>query len=663
MASGFQQDSVQPASQQLLDSVVVKSPLPDPLVPIVQWLFQRPGWFMISGLVVGGLVVVALLVWVWKHRKELLHWLATRDRGVKLAMAGSLAAVFLLVAGTGFKAYHYMMHDNDFCRGCHVFVPSGKAFVRPDTGTYLLVNALEGKHDTLQCHACHAFDIKAQTKELILWMVARPEKVPNHEKVPRNVCEKCHVQGAAKATWQAIAKTAGHRAHLESDSLPLKHVECLTCHARSAHRFVPADTTCAQKGCHLTDEVKIRLGKMADQATIHCAVCHKFTKEVPLLATRDSAAGALRPAQRQCFSCHAMRQRLQEFDSSKDPHSGTCGMCHNPHAQVKPADALKSCTDAKCHADWRKQPFHVGKAHKNMVERCIVCHQPHAARVDPSDCEGCHERVRAKGQFMKGHQPPLPFDTLKALRNTSIDPSLLRHGPPGGKGDSPPEDDPPAALLGAVPAQQQQPDTFPHDRHRRLACLTCHFSKSGHGGLTFKPPRGCQICHHQTSDTLKCEKCHDAEQMREKAVTATISVKASGKEDAPRRTREVSFSHEVHTKEKKCTDCHVTSVTMEPKAETKDCTGCHEDHHTADRACANCHRSDTILSGHKRESHVQCDACHAEKTVTRFTPTRSFCLACHPTTVDHHEEKQCTQCHMLTSPENYRAKLIGASKP
>lgn len=27
---------------RLVDSVVVQSPLPDPLVPIVQWIFQRP---------------------------------------------------------------------------------------------------------------------------------------------------------------------------------------------------------------------------------------------------------------------------------------------------------------------------------------------------------------------------------------------------------------------------------------------------------------------------------------------------------------------------------------------------------------------------------------------------------------------------------------------
>ena len=199
------------------------------------------------------------------------------------------------------------MHDNDFCRGCHIFVPSGQLFVRPDTGTYLLVNKLEGPHDSLSCHACHPFELKAQTKELYYWIMARPDKIPPHAKVPRAICEQCHVQGEAKKTWQRVASTAGHRIHLESDSAPLKNVQCLTCHARSAHRFQPADTTCAQKGCHLTDDVKIRLGRMAarfhdrpikplpNEEQLYCNSCHQFTAEAQLVSL-DSASRTLQPA-------------------------------------------------------------------------------------------------------------------------------------------------------------------------------------------------------------------------------------------------------------------------------------------------------------------------------------------------------------------------------
>ncbi len=222
----------------------------------------------------------------------------------------------------------------------------------------------------------------------------------------------CHLQGAAKETWQAVAATAGHRTHLESDSSSLKDkVECLTCHARTAHRFQPADTTCVQQGCHLTDESNIQLGKMAGQSDLHCTLCHQFTKPVVALATRDSAAGALRPNLDQCLSCHQMKGLLPGFKPEKDPHSGTCGMCHDPHKQATVSATKATCASAGCHADWRQEPFHTGLTHRKVAQDCVLCHQPHAARVDASDCTGCHDEVRSRpgSRF----NPPAPFDTIK----------------------------------------------------------------------------------------------------------------------------------------------------------------------------------------------------------------------------------------------------------
>ena len=176
-----------------------------------------------------------------------------------------------------------MMHDNDFCSGCHIFVPSGQLFVRPDTGTYLLVNKLEGKHDTLTCHGCHPFELKAQTKELFYWIMERPgeDSAPRQGAAPH--LRECHVRARPRRPGQRVASTAGHRTHLESDSSALKDVACLTCHARTAHRFQPADTTCAQKGCHLTDEVRIKLGRMA--ARFEPANLHPLPNEESCTAT------------------------------------------------------------------------------------------------------------------------------------------------------------------------------------------------------------------------------------------------------------------------------------------------------------------------------------------------------------------------------------------
>ncbi|HEY9014360.1 MAG TPA: cytochrome c3 family protein, partial [Gemmatimonadales bacterium] len=602
-------------SGRFVDSVVVRSPLPDPLIPIVQWIFQKPSWVMIGGIVLATVVGAVVLRMLWVRRKAIRTWLVTRDRGVKLALGGAAAAVLLLIVAGGLKATNYMMHDNDFCRGCHIFVPSGQLFVKPDTGHYLLVNQLEGKHDTLSCHACHPFELKAQTKELFYWIVDRPEKIPPHAKVPRTVCEQCHVQGDAKKTWQRVASTAGHRIHLESDSAPLKKVQCLTCHARTAHRFQPADTTCAQKGCHLTDDVKIRLGRMAtrfqegralpNEEQLYCNSCHQFTAEAQLVS-RDSAGKTLQPRERQCFGCHEMRALLATFDPARDPHRGSCGMCHNPHTDVKPKDALKSCAEAGCHANWRTVPFHVGAAHRKVAGRCETCHQPHAARVDASDCTGCHTEIQ-KGGGRK--RPPLPFDTTKALQQ-SVRP-LVEPGRSRGQGDAPPE----------APA-----DTFSHQRHRKLACITCHSTTSQRSKLTFQPPRGCQVCHHQRPSRADCASCHTGDELEPaEAVTFQVSVPKHAA-----RSRQAEFAHAEHTT-MTCIQCHTTPVTLDAAPAVKQCRDCHGDHHTARRDCAVCHRTSEIKTAHAPPvaAHERCDECHSGKTVEALTPDRGFCLTCH----------------------------------
>jgi hypothetical protein len=656
-ASAQAQDTL---TQHFVDSVVVHSPLPDPLVPIVQWIFQKPGWVMAAGIVAGAAVAAAAAVLLWRRRRVIGRWLLTQDRLAKLAMLGAAGLILLLMVGTGVKAYDYMMHDNDFCRGCHIFVPSGQVFVRPDTGTYLLVNRLEGKHDSLSCHACHPFELKAQSKELFYWIIERPDRIPPHAKVPRHVCEGCHVQGEAKKTWARIASTAGHRTHLESDSSALKNVACLTCHARSAHRFQPADTTCAQKGCHLTDEIRIKLGRMAlrfspanrqtlpNEEKLYCNSCHQFTAEAQFVSL-DSASGILRPGSRQCFGCHEMRQLLASFDPAKDPHGGTCGMCHNPHTNAKPADALKSCATAGCHADWRTVAFHAGAAHREVAPRCVTCHQPHAARVDASDCAGCHEAVRKSGGGKL--RPPLPFDTTKALQQSM---RLVEPGRSRGLGSAPPPSDPPR---GRPDPPVAPADTFSHPRHRRLTCITCHTTTSPTATLTFERPRGCQICHHQRPASSTCATCHPASELsapRPVAVTVTVRHDTA-------RSRPVAFDHRTHTR-LACIECHTTSVSLEPRSDVITCTACHADHHAAQRNCAACHHTADILEAHAPpvDAHGACVQCHAQRTVERLLPTRSFCLTCHGGEVDHHSEKQCTVCHFQASPETYRARLTDA---
>ncbi len=609
---------------------------------------------MWGGVVLAGIIAFFLVRWLWPKRQHIITWFKTRSRPVLFAL-GSVGVLALLMAGFGgYQVNHFIETDKRFCTGCHIFIPSGQLMPPPpDSGNYTVVPLMEGKHDSLSCHACHPLKPVKEAVKLVLWMSGvRDSTIPEHAKVPRQICEQCHVQGDAKKTWQAIAATAGHRTHLESDSSALVgKKECLTCHARTAHRFVPVNQTCGQSGCHAESETRIKLGKMATQGEFHCAGCHIFTASVPALATRDSAAGTLRPALQQCFRCHEMKQRLPDFDAAKDPHNGTCGMCHDPHKQKTPAEARTSCSSANCHADWRKDLFHTGAQHRRVGERCLTCHLPHAARVDASDCTGCHERARARRT--EGPVPPLPFDTLKTLRN-SMAPEPAEERPQKVKGDGPPFE--PAAAAPQPPPNHSQPaDSFEHARHQKLPCLTCHVPSAQKSKLTFEPPRGCQICHHQDPKTNQCASCHSETRL---APLQSVLVQVAVKDHGP-RTRTVGFSHPSH-RERACISCHSSPVTMAPADSVTRCQGCHESHHEAGRACATCHRTDAITAPHARPvlAHVRCDACHTRARVAALEPRRSFCLTCHSPQQDHYGPAECSSCHLLRTPADYRPQLL-----
>jgi hypothetical protein len=523
-----------------------------------------------------------------------------------------------------------MQHDNGFCTGCHVM---GPAYVR----------FTQSEHSTLSCHDCHQQSMYASMRQLYLWVAERPAEIGPHAKVPNAVCARCHVTGE-KEVWQRIASTAGHRTHLESRNPRLAGVQCVTCHAVEVHQFAPLSRTCAQAGCHETNVIV--LGEMRGQTALHCVTCHRFTAEVPALATRDSAAGTLTPGAQQCFSCHEMRRRLEgmAMDPAHDPHGGSCGMCHNPHRQEQPAAARATCAQSACHAGWRSEPFHTGESHRRAAQQCTTCHLPHQAKVDASDCAGCHRAVSERGHRVL----PVPFDTTRALRRTSW---LGPDAEPRGKGDAapPPEESP---SLIPPPPSPVAPDTFSHDRHKQLACITCHAIPQGGKRLTFEAPRGCQICHHQRPATADCAKCHEA---GERAAPRAVGVRVEVAGHAP-RDRRVPFNHADHEAQR-CVTCHAAPVTLavDPAAT---CRSCHDGHHAAGRQCVLCHGGAEPRAAHAAlaDAHVGCDACHAEAIVARLVPDRAFCRTCHAAQ-DHYAERECTTCHFLSSPDEFRAHL------
>jgi hypothetical protein len=645
-----QQDSAQAVDS--LRGFVPESPLPGGVADVVRYLFTLPQWFQIVGFI-AGMIVAAWIAWrLWQHRQPIVHWIATRSTKLKVAMGVVVALAVLSVAAFGMVSWNYMQHDNDFCTACHVM--SG-AFTRFQ----------ESEHSDLSCHDCHKQSIFASTRQLYLWVTERPVEIGMHSPVPDSICEKCHVTGQPEV-WQRILQTAGHRTHFESDSSALRNIMCVTCHGQEVHRFVPVNQTCGQSGCH--ENLKITLDSMANQTSLHCAACHRFVEEVPVLATADSARGSTVPTLRECSDCHEMQQALGDFDPATEPHGAACGTCHNPHTQASAADAAKTCTNAGCHDNWRTRPFHVGPAHINVGQQCILCHEPHASRVDPSDCVGCHTKVLQKPNVPRAVrerlQRALPFDTTRAMGPNALAPAV---SPPAtgqvasvepifwGIGWSIAAQPPWVLAMLQPPAPQ---DSFPHDRHTSLTCLNCHTAISGHGGLTFQAPRGCQICHHRDAPTADCESCHAPDAVNQ-PMTAHIAVTI---EDTLTRRHDVTWTHSIHHTPA-CVDCHTTRVTLVPPAEVAQCVDCHDNHHTADRSCVTCHASESIVAAHAppKDAHVGCDACHDRATVERLMPDRSFCLTCHqPQATQHHEDtgRECTVCHFLVSPADFRSRLV-----
>jgi LSD1 subclass zinc finger protein len=282
-------------------------------------------------------------------------------------------------------------------------------------------------------------------------------------------------------------------------------------------------------------------------------------------------------------------------------------------------------------------------------ERCTTCHLPHQARVDASDCAGCHAAVRTRkaGEM----RPPLPFDTTAALRRVSLVTPPPRFTAVKGKGDASFVDDPPALVAPHAP-----PDTFPHDRHQSLSCITCHLSRREHGRLAFETPRGCQICHHQAPATAECATCHRTDALAApESVTVRVMV-----ERAPPRSHPTLFDHARHAR-LKCVDCHTTPVSLAPGAETLRCAACHDDHHAAGRSCATCHTEigpeARVAHAPPIDAHQACDACHLPQVVARLVPDRTLCLTCHAAQREHYAAQECTTCHFQATPAEFQVHL------
>lgn len=642
------QQGTQLADSLRADSIAVESPLPSPALHVVRFLFNTvPQWVQIGGVFVGAAVAIALVILGWRNRVALRAWFVSKSRAWKMGFAAITLVALGGVAFAGTWSWNYMMHTNEFCSGCHIMAVPFQRF-----GT--------SEHAKLQCHDCHRQSIFASMKELYIQVTERPDKIPQHRSVPNAICSECHVQRDPDSTWKRISATAGHQVHLNPSSPVMSKLECTTCHGQEVHRFKPVSETCGQSGCH--DDVKVELGKMAQQTDLHCVVCHEFT--VPSVEANpvDSARAALTPGDQQCLGCHAMRERLGEFSPENEPHGGKCGTCHNPHAQTTPEGAFQSCATSGCHT----RSDTLTSMHRNLgnhrLQTCGACHGAHTWKANAVDCRSCHTGIRDPAVRTRPPDHPdissNPHDPIVrsgdvvmtsphrvggplALRNIAIRKAGAAHLPlPAGRSRQR-SGHAQAPLSERTPiAQGRDTARFEHARHDALSCTTCHSTRAGHGDLK-SSAKDCQGCHHgNTAIGRKCSSCHTTAEIAApipRRVTFALTVWPAS------RARDQTFDHARHPGIE-CGTCHTMS---RQQAVQRDCASCHSEHHTAERNCASCHPP-------SRETHTRAvhatgcatSGCHDRERGAPVDPVRETCLACHNEQRTHKPDRECAPCHL-----------------
>ncbi|MEZ4414140.1 MAG: NapC/NirT family cytochrome c [Gemmatimonadota bacterium] len=352
---------------------------PFPLVTRISiWLFQLPSVIQVPAALAGAVVLLWLGRKLWKEGPRLWGWARSRSTALQIGFVVLGVVALTVVSMVGMSGYNYTQHSNDFCVSCHVM---DDAFTRFG----------QSEHAEEGCHDCHQQPISASLRQVALWVLERPTSIGSHAPVPNQVCMRCHVEDDPDETWQRISATAGHRVHLESDSTVLENVQCVKCHAREIHHFVPTAETCGQSECHDNGSVDLVLGGMSsDTTSLHCVICHEFTAPVSESAPRSDAFGRLIPDSQDCQSCHEMEGLPKEFDIEQEPHQGTCGYCHNPHVQEEPSQAYNTCTNAGCHEQPEQLSAFHRDEHAQVANDCGACHEEHRWEA-PIRCDACHE--------------------------------------------------------------------------------------------------------------------------------------------------------------------------------------------------------------------------------------------------------------------------------
>jgi len=253
----------------------------------------------------------------------------------RILLLSVLVVVLLGVAFAGYRTYHYVEHDPNFCASCHLMQTAWNTWK-------------QGPHNKFTCHVCHQQYIQDRVRIVWHWAISDIKSVPPHTQLNRRVCESCHLND--KTNWPQISKTAGHEVHVKKTNL-----ECLSCHLPSLHAVKPTTEACVT--CH--SKARTNAGGMV---AFHCTTCHQFTVK----------GADLEPKRSVCLGCHAgMKLKGETFPEEAAPMQFECAACHKPHSQ--PVLRFNDCLG--CHPKVTEDKIH---AERKTLTRCITCHRPHS---------------------------------------------------------------------------------------------------------------------------------------------------------------------------------------------------------------------------------------------------------------------------------------------
>ena len=276
---------------------------------------------------------------------------------------------------------------------------------------------LEGKHEQIDCRACHKADYIAD-REISsregTFLGLEQECLSCHEDYHQQTlsadCLSCH-------DFEAFSPAPGFD-HDDSD-FPLKGkhetVDCKACHPvdlRNGREF-QAFTEIASNACNdCHDDPHL------EQIPGTCTQCHDENTFNRFLGQRrfnhKSTGFTLRGAHRQesCFSCHEQtRDARQIFQDQKGIAENSCISCHEDVHEGKYGEDCANCHMEESFLSLKNMDFFDHSVTDYPLEGlhqgvdCSACHiERFSTPIDFSHCKNCHEDYH-EGEFTQiGHQ-------------------------------------------------------------------------------------------------------------------------------------------------------------------------------------------------------------------------------------------------------------------